>query len=649
MRSGTVDILTAAELLDKSQRHVRRLCIAGKLAGARKTKGKWQIPVTADPKLSGVKQPEDLISAEELLDVPVNKKQKALERLGLIRQFEQFSAAYVRQGGTRSGSMELFATRHGIGKRSLQRWISNYRALGVKGLIDTWGNGKFISDSISIEAWELFKSMYLTQQQLSIKQCWQNICFINTDEKKGWKIPDLKFMYRFVERHIPLPVRVLGREGMAAYEARCAPYIETDPDSIAPGQVFIGDHHQFNCWVRYRNKWIRPWVTAWMDMRSRVIVGWHLSNSPNQTTILLAMKRAIEKHGPPESVKIDNGRDYDSQMWTGMTKARRKALRAGYIDTQMVTGIYAMMNIAVSFSIPYHPQSKPIERFFDTLDRQFTKTFDTYCGKDSGRKPDHINDLLKSEKAIEQAHDLESFGELAGQYFEVYNNSAHTGRGMDGKSPAEVLATRQSKRVLSDGVLDLLLRDWSGELTVSKNGVRFRGLSFGQFDTDLMKYQGKKVRIAYDPEDLRRVYVYDAVTLRLITVAEQTQFIRYGSKVDETAVRDAMRSKSTAARITKQYRDTRLAANMDLTTLSIKAMAEGSKPAEEAASAANIRPVITPMDGQVKHHKQVEILKSVRKAAGAESVTEVVDLEIDFETEQNESEKTIELNLFNDE
>ncbi len=649
MRSETVDILTAARLLDKTQRHVRRLCIAGRLTGSRKTGGKWEIPTAADPKLSGVKQPDELISAEELLDVPVKKKEKALQRLGIIREFAKFSAAYVRQGGTYSGSMELFVGRHGIGKRSLQRWIGNYRDQGIKGLIDTWGNGKFISDSITIEAWEIFKSMYLTQQRLSIKQCWQNICFINTDEKKGWKIPVLKFMYKFVDRHIPLFVRVLGREGMAAYEAKCAPYIEMDPDSIAPGQVFVGDHHQFNCWVRYHNKWIRPWVTAWMDMRSRAIVGSHISASPNQTTILLAMKRAIEKYGPPESVKIDNGRDYDSQMWTGTTKAKRKALRAGYLDTQMVTGIYAMMNIAVTFSIPYHPQSKGIERLFDTLDRQFTKTFDTYCGKDSGRKPDYLNDLLKNEKAIGQAHDLETFAELTGQYFEAYNNSAHSGRGMDGKSPAEVLATRQSRRVLSEGVLELLLRDWSGELTVSKNGVRFKGLSFGQYDMDLMRYQGKKVRIAYDPEDLRRVYVYDAVTLRLITIAEQAQFIRYGAQVDETAVRDAMRNKTKAAKIAKEFRDTRLAANMDLTTLSIQAMAEGSKPAAEVPGAATIKPVATLMDGQVARHRQVQIFKSVRKAAGAELVTEVVDLEIDYELEKDESEGMIELKLFDNE
>ena len=67
------------------------------------------------------------------------------------------------------------------------------------------------------------------------------------------------------------------------------------------------------------------------------------------------MKRAIEVYGPPDAVKIDNGKDYDSQMFTGTTKAarhaltRRKVLKAGYIDEPAIAGIYAMLDISVSF------------------------------------------------------------------------------------------------------------------------------------------------------------------------------------------------------------------------------------------------------------------------------------------------------------
>jgi transposase InsO family protein len=497
---------------------------------------------------------------------------------------------------------------------------------------------------ISADALKLFESMYLTQQRLSVKTCWQNICYVNKDQDKGWKVPKLPFMYRYVKGQIPLGIQVLHREGLAAYEAKCAPYIQVDPDSIEPGQVWVGDHSQFNCWIRHRGRWIRPWITAWEDMRSRMIVGCWISASPNQTTILLAMKRALEKYGPPDSAKIDNGRDYDSQCWTGTTKAKRRALTKGYIDEQMVAGIYAMMGVGVSFSIKYHPQSKSIERFFDTLDRQFTKTVPTYCGKDSDRKPDYLNDLLKSEKAINEAYSLESFADMTGRYIEAYNNTAHSGGGMEGRSPAEVFASRASRRVMVEGVLELLLRVWSGELTVGKNGVRFKKMWFGQYDMELAVHQGKKVRVSYDPDDLRCIYVYDSVTLKLITIAEQNELIQYGSQVSEEDLRNAMHKKSRALRIARDYRDSQLTANMDLTSLTIKALQDGQKkPAGKTRQAKTRRPVRTPLDGQVREHERREILKAVKKAAGAESTEKVLDF--DFSLLKNES-RTVDLELF---
>jgi len=625
--SECVDIKKAALLLGTTERHTRRMCTEGKLMGAVKPAGcgRWKIPVTAHAKLAADSPAEKLPG--ELEGVPTDKRDRALKRLGLLKKFDQYAAAFGRKGGTATEALARFCTEQKIKKRSFERWKYRFKKYGLIGLVDSRGGGKFISQIISPEAFELFKSMYLTQQQLSVKTCYQNISFVNRDENKGWKIPSLQFFYKFIKRAIPLGVEVLHREGLAAYEAKCAPYITIDPDSVQPGQIWVGDHHQFNCWVRHRGRWIRPWITAWEDMRSRSITGLHISASPNQTTILTATKRAIEKYGPPDSVKIDNGRDYDSEIWTGTTKAKRRAIKKGEIDEQMVAGIYAMMDIAVSFAIPYHPQSKPLERFFDTLDTQFTKTFETYCGKDSARKPEHLNQLLSSEKAIARGHTLESFTKLVAEYVEVYNNTAHTGAGMGGRTPAEVMATRQSRRVLAEGAAELLLRVWSGELVVGKNGVNFKRMWYGQYNMGLAAYQGKKVRVAYDPDDLRQVYVYDAATLKLITIAEQNRLIGYGAAVNEDALREATRQKTRALRINRQFRDSQLTANMDLTSLTLKAMAEGSREPEPQKTTQTLRPVVTPMNEQVAEHKRKEMKKTVKKAAGAESVSEVLDMD----------------------
>lgn len=630
-----IDSKIAAQKLGLSERDVCRKCREGIYPGACKIAGRWKISPDADPKLAELKGPQDLL--EPLQNIPVKKRDEAIRRLGIIQDFERFYGVVWRQEKmSKKEAVNLYAASHEVARRSLWRWFARYRNEGLLGLVDNRGGGKFIGQMINPEAFELFKSMYLSQRQLSVKVCWQNITFINKDERKGWKVPPLHFMYRYVKNQIPLAVQVLHREGLRAYEAKCAPYIEIDPDSVAPGQVWVGDHSQFNCWIRHRNKWVRPWITVWEDMGSRMIVGFNISTSPNQTTILLAMKRGIEVYCPPDSVKIDNGRDYDSEAWTGTTKAKRKVLRAGYIDEKMVAGIYAMMDVGVSFAIPYNAKAKRIERLFATVDSQFTATIETYCGKDAPRKPEDLNKKLNDPRIIANALDLEQLAGLFGQYAEVYNNSAHTGKGMDGRSPVEVLATRRSRRVMAEGVLDLLLRIWSGELTVGKNGVRFKKMWYGQFNAELLIRQGKKIRAAYDPDDLRRLYIYDAATLKLITIAEQNQLIQYGSPVSEENFREAMQQKSRALKITRQFCNSQLIANTDLTSLTIKAMQEGQKkPAEKLQEQPTLRPVRTPLNGQVAEHKRQEILKEVKKAAGAESVEKVLDFDFSLLKPEN--------------
>jgi transposase InsO family protein len=602
------------------------MCCAGQLHGARRSGSSWLIPVAAHPRLSAVRQPDDLTAELDMLDIPARKRDAAVNRLGIIREFEAYAARMVREGRTRSEALAWFCADRNIGCRSLTRWITAYRSQGLVGLIDTRG-AAFISQMISADAFETFKAMYLTQQRKSVKQCYDNICFINSDQQKGWKLPSLQYMYRYVTQQIPHPVCVLFREGLAAYEAGCAPYIESDPASVAPGQIWIGDHHQFNCWVRWRGKWLRPWLTVWQDMRSRAIVGRCVSAAPNQTTILHAMRRGIVLHGPPDSVKIDNGKDYDSEMWTGTTKARRKALGRGYLDEANLAGIYAMMDIGASFSIPYHPQAKAVERFFDTLDMQFTKSFETYCGKDSARKPDTLPDFLQSDAAIRDAHGLDDFEPLVDDYIAIYNNSPHQGRGMDGRTPLEVLAERTSRRVIADGVLDLLMRVWSGVVTIGKNGCRFKGMLYGQYDPELLIRQGQKVRLSYNPDDIRCIHVYDATTYKLITTADQNQLIAYGAAVSEDALREAARRKSRSLKIVRSHRDASRIANMDLPTLTRRAMAAANaKTPPPPAVGRSLRPVATVMDDQVAEHIKHELRKTVKRASGSEQ-TEVLDFD----------------------
>jgi len=462
------------------------------------------------------------------------------------------------------------------------------------------GGNRFGDETISAGAAQVFRDMYLTQQQLSVRLCLRNTGYINEKEQKGWTLPSLRVMQYYVKRYIPEPVRILHREGRAAYNARCAPYNQIEPDSIEPGQVWVGDHYQFNCWVRHRNRWIRPWLTAWQDMRSRMLVGWYICPLPNQTTILVATRRAIKKHGPPDMVKIDNGKDYDSVMWSGMTKKTRKSrkvLRAGYLDEPEVMGLYGWLGIRASFAIPYNPRAKRIERLFATINSQFNSTLNTYCGEDVIRRPENLGKLLKSPDVIASAMSLDEFSELFGRYVQVYNNSVHTGDGMDGRTPAQVMETRRSRRAIDEDMIEEMLRVWSGELKIGKNGVRFKGLYYGQYNQRLQQHFGKVVIVASNPDDIRYVTVYDAHTKKRICIAKENTLIRYAQKVSEEDLREGQRQQRETVKFYKGYRSSSRKVHMGLSDLSMESAQARAKP-EPKPKPKLLRPVKTFLDDQ---------------------------------------------------
>jgi putative transposase len=58
------------------------------------------------------------------------------------------------------------------------------------------------------------------------------------------------------------------------------------------------------------------YMTAIMDVYSRKIVGWSISNSMTKQWVLGVLKEAIEQYGRPEILNSDQGSQYTSSAWT---------------------------------------------------------------------------------------------------------------------------------------------------------------------------------------------------------------------------------------------------------------------------------------------------------------------------------------------
>ncbi|MHC4620357.1 MAG: DNA-binding domain-containing protein, partial [Planctomycetota bacterium] len=230
-----VSIKDAVKRTGYTPRYLRSLCESGKWPAVKRC-GRWLIKRTAHARLYGEGK-GTYTDADLLGELAVTKRDEVIRRVGIIEQFESYATAVCATGGSRTEAFHRYAHEYAVAERTLRRWIKNYSLRGAAGLVDGRGGGRFVSEVISPAAWELFKSMYLTQQRRSVRSCWQNLCYLNKEEQKGWVIPSKMRMYKLVDRQIPLPVRILHREGLAAYQAKCAPYVEVDPDSIEPGQV----------------------------------------------------------------------------------------------------------------------------------------------------------------------------------------------------------------------------------------------------------------------------------------------------------------------------------------------------------------------------------------------------------------------------
>ncbi len=57
------------------------------------------------------------------------------------------------------------------------------------------------------------------------------------------------------------------------------------------------------------------YLTAIIDVYSRFIVGWQISNSLAQETQTAVLRRAIERYGKPQIVNSDQGAQYTCEHW----------------------------------------------------------------------------------------------------------------------------------------------------------------------------------------------------------------------------------------------------------------------------------------------------------------------------------------------
>jgi hypothetical protein len=409
MSTAYIDLQTAAKRSGKSVGHLARIA-ANKWRGEGKaelrrpdTGGKptWFVREDADPALVSVKLPHQI--GVDLRQFTQVQRDEAFRRRDLLNAWDEFCKHSFAIGFDRVRATNTFVERqviegNKIGRATLYNWQKMYRAGGVAALVD--GRGLTEKDEGKADPYLAeVQRYYLNATQPKLTRCmeWADL----SAREQGWT----RRNYKRCQRHIatlPAALVIKMRGGEDAYVAKAETYIERDYTTLASNGAWNADHHQFDVIVNLGGgKLGRPWLSVFQDIRSRKIMGWSIiAHDPNTDVILSTFRSAVKQHGVPEMLFIDNGKDYDSYALNGRTKADRwskKTVRVE-LDANRSAGLFPQLGIDVRHVWPYHGQSKPVERWFGTLETH-TVCWPTYCGRATHAKPHDLQLQLERGKA----------------------------------------------------------------------------------------------------------------------------------------------------------------------------------------------------------------------------------------------------------
>lgn len=517
------------------------------------------------------------------------QRRQAGERLAILDAWEQMITTFAAVGRGKTAATQAFLDAHpGLCQSTLYAWSRIRREEGPRGLIDRRSEPRRSGPDQSRDgegadpAWDHFLSIYLTIHRRSVALCHQIAA--HAADQHGWPWPSLRAIQRRVRTDLPAVHADYWRLGEREWWRRYRPKLRRDYSQYRAGEWLVGDFHPVDVFCRVSDtdpRIVRPLLSAFTDLRSRTVAGWHLGLHENQDAVLLAFRHAVERHGPPRHVVIDNGKPYRAY---GVSGGRPGPKRRLIEDEDYVHGVMGDLHVAVHFSIPFNPDSKPIERWFGTFESQFCATFATYCG---GDKDDRFRAAWKL--AQDDPGACPTVAELATRlerYLGAYHATPHTGDGMDGMTPLQAFAACDPipRAVLPDGALDVLLMRVTKPVKISAYGVRHNGIEYGQNDPRLFDRQGQEVTLRVHPEDPSYVIVCDA-DRRPLHKAFNNQLQRTGCSQDDVGA--GIRAQRRARKLVRQvYEGQTKAARQSVTEAAISARLHAAQQAAAQQLAA---------------------------------------------------------------
>ncbi len=449
-------------------------------------------------------QPESFVLA------PEKNRKTALIKAALIDLYEQSEMKadeFIELYNAGQIGAGCFNVLFSISVKTFYRWIREFKDGGVDALLPRYGENKKGGGSRALNSFEkgIAQAMFLNPNKWSISKVHREM------QRIYGTTASLASVSRFLKGLTPSIVS-FHRDGRTKFEAHCLPYIKGDPARFESMEMITSDHHNWDLLVSHKGKIFRPWSTVFQDRRSRKVLAWSHSVYPSTVSITEALYGVVVNFGCPKIIHIDNGKDYRGQILNGKTATISEINNEGMREeTQVeIQGIFASLGCKVIFALPYHGQSKDIERAFGTFAKDFATEFPTYVGSNTVTRPDdaqlyfrRIGKLEKKEVIIT----FDAFKSALAAYIEQWNATwKHSGEGMHGRTPNEIFYENwRTRRDVPSDYLELAFAETT-KRKVLRNGITIDGVMYSS--PDLCRYTGTWALVKRTFSDMKKAMVF---------------------------------------------------------------------------------------------------------------------------------------------
>lgn len=566
-----------AQLRGCTERYVVKLISEKKLTayerwGQRGQKGlNYMIPLASiEPKLiakyrriesrkAGNRRPQEAkpVPVTDLEQLSEEEREEIVFWRRIIEEWD----AYRPPGMNREQATEGYVTylqqtypEKSFSARILYRKKQAMREQGDGGLADGRGRHSNHKRAIPKEVFDIFEYYYLDQSRKSVELCitLTKLEISQHPDRYDQSLLPLASSTSFnreIKRSIPVPVQKYFRKGEKVFRDECANYIERTYDDLHSNSIWVCDNHTFDIFVDggESEKPVRVYLTAFLDVRSRKMVGWYVTDAPSSDATIQALRRGIIAYGIPKQIYSDNGREFLTHDIGG--RGFRKSAKT---DEHEPPTILQRLGIEFHTAMVKNARAKIVERAFVDIKNCFSKLFDGYTGGTIAERPER---LKKTGKYAENFVDIDEFREYVDIFIKGwFNKQPHSGAGMNGRTRDEVFAAcLYEQRIATEDELNLMLLRTGRMQTVN------RGVKIKMYDTEIrfysdeliMGHDREKVYVRYNPDDLAEVRVYDEQD-RFLCTAKQAPVSSYFASKDEVA--ENMREIRTLERTVRGYK-----------------------------------------------------------------------------------------------